>query len=189
MAKLENNCVFIPGWLDVAENYGFSPGLEIWAKKIDPKQKLEFEYAIGYSLGANFALLNWQENKNTKLILINPAVYPKPAFSWFLSWLKFAITEKPIIHLNQLKAIIRLFSGIKMAHYLFKQDYLKIISEIPKENILVLRGEEDRFLCDKKTKEMFKKKGIRVLEITGEGHDCRGRNFGIKVKKILEKYL
>ncbi len=189
MAKLENNFIFIPGWLDVSENYGLSPGLDIWTKNIDVKEKINHQYVIAYSFGANFALLNWQYNKNTKLVLINPVIYPKSIFSHILSWIRFWIVEKPRIYPNQLRAILQLFPNLKKTYNLIKQDYSRIIFSIPKNDILIIKGGKDNFLCDKKNKEMFLSKGIQVVEIADLGHDLRNKKIINEIKTIFNKFI
>ncbi len=180
---MQRNCVFIPGWMDVVKNYGQYPGLEIWVKDIDPKEKIESQYVIGHSLGANFALLNWRENKNTKLILINPVVYPRSIVGWVFSWFSFFLFERPLPNSHRIRALIHLPSGIKKCLRFFKEDYSKIISEIPKADLIVFKGKNDKFLCDKKAEEFLKSQGVKVIEVEA-GHDWN-KNFEIAVNNII----
>jgi hypothetical protein len=42
--------------------------------------------------------------------------------------------------------------------------------EIPKENLIVIRGKKDNSFCDKKSVEILKNYGLTVIEVDA-GHD------------------
>lgn len=169
-----------PGWMSRVKNYQLGDGAEIWQEAVDPGARFEAEYLVGHSLGANFALLNWQTNKNAKLILVGPIIFKKSLLNWFFRWLGYVFFEGLIISVKDIKSN-KLFFGLKAGFKLLKPDYLKIISEIPKENILVIRGKNDNFVCDKAAVDFFKKENIRLIEVEGCGHNWN--------EKIMEAVL
>lgn len=165
-----NKTFVLPGWMSRVKNYQLGDGAEIWEEVVNPGTPFEAEYLIGHSLGANFALLNWQANKNSKLILVSPIIFKKSLFNWFFRWLRYIFSEGLIISPKDIKSN-RLFFGLKNGCRLLKMDYVNIIREIPKEKMLVIRGENDNFVCDKKTADFFKKENIKLIEIENCGHD------------------
>jgi hypothetical protein len=168
------------------KNYQLGDGAEIWEEVVNPGTPLEAEYLIGHSLGANFALLNWQTNGNTKLILISPLIFKKSLFNWFFRWLHYVMTEGLIISHKDLRSN-KLFHGFKTGLNLLKPDYVKIIREIPKENVVIIRGKKDEFACDKDTAEFIKKEKIRLIEIEGSGHNWDGE-FKKTVQTVLTEW-
>jgi hypothetical protein len=176
--------IFIPGWMDTVDNCVSYDGLEIWKKEIDPKDKIETEYIVAYSIGANFALLNWKENKNTKLILVNPLVPKRNAFLWFLRWLGFLMFEGPSISKKRSACFPYIISGIKKCLIFLFVDSIRIINTIPRENVVVIRGRGDRYFCGKEAASVIRLNNIRLLEVEGAEHTWNGR-LGEVADKII----
>lgn len=165
-----NKTLVIPGWMSRVKNYQLGDGLEIWQEFVDPATHLDAEYLIGHSLGANFALLNWRKNKNTKLILVSPMLSNITVFNWFFRWLRYIFNEGLTISSKDIRSN-KIFFGIKTAYGFLRLDYANIIREIPKEKLLVIRGKKDNFVCDKATAEFIKKEQIRLIEIEDCAHN------------------
>jgi len=178
-----NKTLLFPGWMSRVKNYQLGDGVEIWQKPVDPNTYFDSEYMIGHSLGANFALLNWQANKNSKLILISPIVLKKSLLGWFFHWLGYVIGEGLVIPLDDFKSN-KFFFGFKAGLKLLRQDFLKLIIEIPKENVTIVRGKNDNYLCDKVAAEFFIRENIRLVEIEGSGH-----NWSVKIKEEVLKII
>lgn len=176
--------IFIPGWFDSVENRVDYEGLDIWIKKINFSRRIEAEYVIGHSLGANYALLNWEKNKNTKLILVNPVVFHGSIPEYFCRWIKFLSGEGTRLGKKRLKCFFHPYLGIKQGLDLINKDYNKIIEQIPKNDILVIRGKEDKYFFDEKEAEKIKEKGIRVIEIGGVGHGW-SKKFDEEINKNI----
>lgn len=178
-----NKTFVLPGWMSCVNNYQLGDGLEIWQEPVDSGAFAEVEYLIGHSLGANFALLNWPANKNAKLILVSPILFNAPLFNWFFRWLRYVFNEGLIISPKDIKSN-RLFFGLKKGYRLLKPDYKKIIREIPKENLVMIRGKEDKYFCDQKVAEFVRGENIRLIELPGSGH-----NWNDDFKKTVEDIL
>lgn len=170
--------------MDTADNHVDYAGLEIWKNKIDVKNKIEAEYVIGHSLGANFALMNWEKNKNTKLILFNPLLPKKSFLFWFVQWLRFLFTEGSRLNKKRLTTFPHFFSGMKLSCNLLSKDLLDIINIIPRENLVIVRGERDEYFLDKKTVGELKLKDIKIIEVAGIGHNWNEK-FNIEIDKIV----
>lgn len=178
--------VYIPGWFDTVENRVDYYGLDIWKEKINPETKIDAEYVIGHSLGANFALLNWSINKNTKLILTNPIIGKKNIADWFLRWLRFIFCEGADINGKRWQSLPHFFNNFKLCFKLIRVDSEKIIKEVTKENIIVIRGKNDNFFCDNETRDFLKKEGIKVIEIDEVGHHWDNR-MNEEIEKLFKK--
>lgn len=157
--------------MDTADNRVDFPGLEIWKRKINPSDKIEAEYVVGHSLGANLALINWNHYKNTKLILINPLIPKRNVFSWLLRWIKFLFTEGTSLNRKRFATFPYFFNGIRLGLYLLSEDLMKIFSKIPRGNVAIIRGEEDKYFFNKKIADALNAKGIKIIEVKKAGHN------------------
>jgi pimeloyl-ACP methyl ester carboxylesterase len=177
--------IFVPGWMDTADNHVDYSGLEIWKKKINHNDKIEVEYVVGHSLGAGYALLNWEKNRNTKLILVNPSL-PQTGFpDFFIRWIKFLLSEGTSMRRKRLKCFLHLYLGIKQGLELIFKDYEKIIDLIPVKDIVFIRGKEDKFFFDEKMAENIRLKGKRVIEINGARHGW-SEKFSEEINKLIK---
>lgn len=174
--------VFIPGWMSAGKIYGYENSLDIWTENIDPKNKIEAEYVVAHSAGALFALLNWDANKNTKLILLGPMVPKRSAFGWLLRWGKFILTEGTHMPFARVKLFPHFISGTLCLLRLIKFDSFSILYNIPKENVVVIRGKQDNYLCDDGVASLLKERSIPIIEVDGLGHD-----WNDKASKLIEK--
>lgn len=184
MENIEN-LIFIPGWMDKAEFHGFRDGLEIWTENISSNRKIEAEYVCGFSLGAIFALLLWENNKNIKVILINPLFPKRKITHWFFCWLKFIFSEGTRMPLKRILVLFHIISGIKKGLDLLKVDAERIIGEIPKNNLVIIRGKKDKFFCDDESIDYFKKKSIKFSEVENIGHNW-SNNFKEEIIKLIK---
>jgi len=65
-----------------------------------------------------------------------------------------------------------------------EENYWEILKEIPRENIKILHGEKDLFLCNNGICLKFKELGLDVIDIPEAGHDWH-KNFDDTVVKII----
>lgn len=182
--KQKPKFIFIPGWMSMGKIYGYENSLDIWTKNIDPKNKIEAEYVVGHSAGALFALLNWNANKNTKLILVGPMIPKRSVLSWLVRWGKFILTEGTHMPFDKIKLGIHFISGTLRLLKLIQLDSFDIMCEIPRENIIIVRGKQDNYLCDDGVVSFLKEKNIPVIEVDGLGHD-----WNEKASEIIEKLM
>lgn len=61
---------------------------------------------------------------------------------------------------------------------------MEIINIIPKENIVVIRGEKDRYFFDVKTADSLRLKGVKIIEVAGAGH-----NWSQGYNKIIDELI
>jgi len=60
--------------------------------------------------------------------------------------------------------------AIQNALFLLKTDPLEIIKEIPRDKLLIIKGEDDKYFCDLESVGIFKKYNISFIEMKGVGH-------------------
>jgi hypothetical protein len=183
--KNSKKIFIIPGFLRPISFYNWCEGREVWNSDDDIKKRIDADYVVGYSLGAIGALINWKENKNTKLILIDPLLPKRSLLAWLWRWLKFIIFEgaKP----RQTVSISKFFSGLKKARLWLRIDSMKILDEISPRDVLILRGERDDFFFDKKASEYLANKKFTIIEVKGVAHDW-DEKIKIEIEKIILKY-
>jgi hypothetical protein len=182
---MDKKIIFIPGWMHNVSHYQKYQGLDIWTEDFDPQKRIEADFLIGHSTGANFCLVNWKFNRNTKLILVGVLVPRRNILGWIGQWLKFIIFERQ----QSIKGVINLkyiFSTLKKVNELSKSDPLEIIREIPKEQVVFIRGKNDKFFFDKKVAELLKAEGFRLIEVKNASHHWNNEIDGIIAKLTAE---
>jgi pimeloyl-ACP methyl ester carboxylesterase len=181
---MKNKAIIIPGWMDVGENYPGHDALEIWKEKISDDIFIDSEFVVGHSMGAHFALLNWDKNKNYKLILVNPLLIQKNIFYWFRKWIKYRMIEGLPKGFKHATSPASFLWGIKKFVFLVKYDVWEIIDNIPQSDIVVIRGKKDDFFCNDKVAEFIKSKDIQLIEIEEAGH-----NWNEKIDEEIRKIV
>jgi hypothetical protein len=181
---MKNKIIFIPGWMQTVESYRLYQGLDIWGEKIDYYSEISTDYVVAHSLGTIVALLNWQKNKNTKLILVNPPVPQRNIFVWIWRWIKYNFEEEIRADRKIVKGFWKKTKGLFVFESLLKMDIWPMLGEIPKDNIWVIRGKRDYFFCDEEACQYIKEKGVRIIEVDA-GHDWNEK-FDQEIEKIIQ---
>lgn len=171
--------------MDTADNRVDFPGLEIWKRKIDPGKKIEAEYVVGHSLGANFALINWEKHGNTKLILIGPLVPKRNIFSWFFRWIKFLFSEGTSISKKRLAIFPNFISGAIQCFSLLSKDLMQIINAVPRDSLVIIRGKNDKYFFSEDTANSLREKDVRIIEIRDAGHGW-DKKFSEEINKLIK---
>ena len=166
--KNNNKILFIPGWLDTGGRHGYQNSLDIWNKNIDISKNFKADYVIAHSVGSLVALSNWKIYQNFKIILVNPVISRRGIFK---RWYKFNISEGIPDSFKRSIKILRIVPSLIKTIRLFKVPALDIINTIPKENLVIIYGENDIHLFDGEVIKKLKEKGLRVEEIKGSGHN------------------
>lgn len=178
-----NNYIFIPGFLDTAKYRKIEPGLEIWLRNIKQDEPLSAEYLIGHSLGANFALLHWQKYQGKKLILINPLIKKRKMSEWAYRWIRYLLFSENVFSWGRADTLLYLPSAFRKCFELLKPDFERLLTKIPKDDIIIIRGKKDKYLCDNEVAEFIKQQDIKIIEVSEAGHEID--NF----KDILDKII
>ena len=181
MDTQNKKAVFIPGWLHSLNFYKKENGLDIWIEKESFEKEIEAPIIIGHSLGANFALTKYNQAIE-KIILFNPVLGKKNSWGIFLAWLKHTIFEK--IETDEINVMLRFPSSFPKVSRLMKADYENILQNIPSEKITVYHGVGDKYLCDQKCLEIFRKFGIKIIEVENADHNWSDV-FDQEVEKII----
>jgi predicted alpha/beta hydrolase family esterase len=162
--------LLLPGWMSRVKNYGIGEGLDIWKKFGDPTANLDAQYLIGHSLGCHYALLNWQANRNARLILVNPPLLKRSSIVWLYRWLRYKMIEGLGVSFKDILAA-DIPAGIMNCHKLFQGDFEKIIREIPKKDLVIVKGQNDNYFCDHDVADFARAEQIRLIEVAGSGHN------------------
>jgi hypothetical protein len=176
--------IFIPGWMDTADSHVDYAGLEIWKNKINPSDKIEAEYVVGHSLGANFALINWNCHRDTKLILVNPLVPQRNVFFWLLRWVMFLFTEGTPLNEKRLTTFPHIINGVRIGFSLLADDLMDVLGRVPRENLVIIRGKEDEYFFGKEIASALKAEGVKIVEVENAGHGWN-ENFNNEISKLI----
>ncbi len=168
--------MYSPGYFKLGE------GVDIWRKEVDLDKYAEYGIIVGHSMGAIVALKLWNIRKNKKLILVNPFLGRRNFSRIIFDWLLYALKEGAYTREKRL-SIKYLLKNFRKFFNLAKEDYLKILNEIPKDNISILHGEKDLFLCGKNECDKLRALGFEIKEIAQAGHNWH-ENFEKEIKKM-----
>ena len=64
-----------------------------------------------------------------------------------------------------------------------KVDFLDAIKQIPKENLIVVRGKKDNFFCDEESAKIIKENNIRLIEVYA------GHNWNENIAKAVNEII
>jgi len=173
--------LLFPGAFQSVENYKHYEGVDIWLKSTPLKNFPFADYYIGHSAGSAFILANCALPTNSKFIFINPIVGKRGVFSIGFVWIKYLIGEG--IAWKKIVPIENWLYGLKLAIRLLDVDFSVIIDKIPSENIVIIRGKNDHWICDEEAVKILKEKKIRCIEVNA-GHDW-DENIAQAVKDLL----
>lgn len=179
--------LFIPGWMHSVEFYKKYEGLNIWLDKNEWDREInsEPEYVAGHCIGANFALMKFGGNKKIKFILVNPIVPKRSFIAWAIKWLKYFLFSGEIM-LNDRKMLkMNYIRGFLKAKQIARNDLFKLLKKVSRENVVVLRGEDDKYFFDKEAADLVRLRGIKVIEVEGAGHSW-DEKFDEAIKQIIK---
>ena len=187
---MKRKLVIVPGWMDRAWYHCGWEGLDIWTKNIKPEDMIDAEYVAGHSAGALFVLQNWDINRNTKVILINPMLTKQSMQKWLMRFLRFLQNEPLLNRFERWRIFLHVLPfGLIKLYKLTTIDPLEIIDRMPKENIFVVYGENDNYFCDKETRRILKKRGIKMIEAKGVGHNWHQRFNEILTDIVVQEVM
>lgn len=175
MEKIHSKkAMLIPGFMGVLSFYRYYHGYDFWKRAMRPDDlmgEIDCEYLIGHSLGNHVAILNWEKNRNCKLILVNPLLIRKSLFDFFWRQVKFLIFEGPSRRHDFILNPVTVAKDFRTCVYYLRKDLASILDNIPKSDIVVIRGKKDHFFCDDEAADYIKSKGIELIELDDVGHN------------------
>lgn len=175
--------LFIPGWLDYVEIHGFSNSLNIWQHNIDFRTPVMAQYIVAHSIGAALALSQWEQNNSLSLILVNPLIEQDHLFK---RWIRFIIQQgTPITWRRFVIIICHFWSSLIKLKKLLQIKQLDILQKIPQAQLLIIRGQNDHYLCPQTTITQLKNLGIKnILELANINH-----NWQQQLNTIIAEYI
>lgn len=183
MEDFKNNkkVLYIPGWLDKGERHGFRNNLDIWSQSVNIERDFGVDYVIAHSVGCLVALANWHKHRDFKMIFINPVIFKKNIFRrWLDLVIREGIPESIWASINPFLVI----PGLVTIFWLFQTPAAEIIKRLPRDRLLVIYGENDRYLLDNGLIDNFRKQGFKVKALPGVGH-----NYDPKFDEVIEQTL
>ncbi|NTU66304.1 MAG: alpha/beta hydrolase [Candidatus Moranbacteria bacterium] len=185
---MKNRIFYIPGWMNTLGTYGNPSGMEIWDGGFDLDADIDSVCVVGHSMGANFTLINRARRGEGKIILVNPLFPRRNLFVWYIRLKLFHLKEGKNGNAEHAKGWRNFFCGIRNAARILSFDPRDLLEKIPKEDIVVVRGRGDEFLCNEKAVDFIRGFGIELIEVDGSGHRWDG-NIQKTVDKLLESWI
>jgi|GEM_PF-2258778 len=160
-----------PGWITKVRLFKKHADLDIYYGRLDAEPS-SADYVIGVSLGALVVLRNI-EKVTGKVVLVNPPLPRRSLFVWLLRCIRHIsneglLPERQTFVLNPARFLLELMKAIS----LLRTDFSKTLDAIPKDRIVVARGNKDIFYCDDKAVAFFRSKNIPVVEYEGGHNIC-----------------
>lgn len=180
---MKEKIIIIPGAFDLVKNYGGYPGIDIWMGESQEDEKLlaQADWIFAASSGPNYVLSSPALNKQ-KLIFLNPLVKKRTLFSLLIRCIRFMLSEK--VGIERLISPSRWIYGLRKLYHIIKFDTLAALKKLPREQVMVIRGKNDRFFCDKESVEILKQEGIPFIEVEA-GH-IWNKNVADAVRNIID---
>ncbi|MFZ5391103.1 MAG: hypothetical protein ACOZAJ_02390 [Patescibacteria group bacterium] len=178
---INSDIVFVPGAWTIGKHYGPWPTVDIWLKEVATKLTNQPKVIIAYSLGASWALSHIKFDNNTKFILINPLLDKKPLPKLFINWLKFLKQEN--IKDSILTNPTNWLHGFSLVIDLAKINLWPYLLKIPKENLVIIKGDKDNFFCDQAGFNKAFKYNLKT-QIVSAGH-----NWNHNIVQTVESQL
>ena len=101
----------------------------------------------------------------------------------FVRWIKFHLFEG--ISKEKVVPMRHWIHTLRQVFFLLKTDVLKEMCKIPRTDMTVIRGSQDRFFCDDKDVELLVGNGFDVIEVDA-GHDWN-KNVADTAEKIMSR--
>jgi hypothetical protein len=168
-----------PGWITEIRLFKEHADFDICYGKLDAEPSLA-DYVIGVSLGA-LVVLRDIEKVTGKVVLVNPPLPRRSLLVWLLRCIRHISSEglfpeRQTFILNPIRFFLELMKAIS----LLRMDFSKALDTIPRDRIIIVRGNRDIFYCDDKAVAFFRSKGISVVEYEG------GHNISEKLEDTID---
>ncbi len=175
--------LLFPGAFQRVSNYGGYDGVELW-KKGWPEHLPLAEIYIGHSAGSAFLLSHVDVARGAKFIFVNPLVKRRNFGEIAWDWMNFLVGE--LVDPRKVISPKYWAQDVWRVYQLLKVDFLEAVHKIPKENLVVVRGKHDHWICDRASVEILNANGIQTIEVEA-GHDWNG-NVAKTVEDLLVEF-
>ncbi|HEY5587864.1 MAG TPA: hypothetical protein VIK86_02795 [Candidatus Paceibacterota bacterium] len=168
---MKEQIILFPGFSQSKTLYGNYSYLNIWEEKYIKYDLSNAKYLIGHSMGSLACLMNWKENPNTTVILFNPLIPKRNNLNILFRFTKMILTSSGTIRAIKGRTDIKYIPiAIRNALIFLKVDAIEIIKQIPKDKLIIIRGENDNYFCDLESALVLKNFDITSFELKNVGH-------------------
>ena len=163
------NIVYIPGTGEPVSNRPEYPGIDIFQGKSDDAMLQNADWIITQSIGCNYVFSRIPIGQQ-KFIITNPGYIKKKSFLT-LAWrsILFLLFSRADDGLHTIVPLSYWISTLKTVYRLTKIDTLAMLKKIPKGNLTVICGMQDKFYCNRKEVEVLKRENIPYIMVDA-GH-------------------
>ncbi|MFZ2310137.1 MAG: hypothetical protein WAW11_01175 [Patescibacteria group bacterium] len=168
---MKDNVLLFPGWMQDSCLYGDYNCFNLWDKKYIEPSKTSVKYLLGHSMGSYPALLSWQKNPDATVILFNPLINRIGPIKIIYKFIVMMFVSPGSI--KAWKGSVKwkyLLIAIKNAILFRKIDILKIIKEIPRGKLIIIKGKDDKYFCDVAAVVTLCNSKIGFIELADTNH-------------------
>lgn len=168
---MKEKIILFPGFSQSKELYGDYEYANIWEEKFHKYDLKNKDYIIGHSMGSLAGLIHWRENKDATVILFNPLLPKRSRLNILTRFFRMILNSS-----GTLKAIkgstnlVHLPVAVQNAFELTKVDALSIIKEIPKDKLVIIKGEGDSYFFDSDSIKALQENGFGAIVFESVGH-------------------
>jgi len=167
----KENIFLFPGFSQDKILYGDYSYINIWEEKYHNYDLSKAKYLIGHSMGSLPALMNWKKNKDATVILFNPLLPKRNYFNLLFRYIFMLITSPRTIRAIKGRTSLKYFYiAWWNATVFLKTNAIEVIKEIPESKIIIIKGEKDKYFCDKGSVKVLEKFQVPYNILSGVGH-------------------
>lgn len=168
---MKNNILLFPGWMQDSCLYNNYTCFNLWNTEYLEPDLTDVKYLLGHSMGCCPALLSWKNNPEATVILFNPLISKKSSIKLIYNFIVMMFISPGSI--KAWKGSVKwkyLPLAIKNTLFFRKVDILKIIKEIPKDKLIIIRGKNDKYFCDLDSAATLRNSNIAFIELDEVNH-------------------
>lgn len=168
---MKKDVLLFPGWMQNNSLYPNYSCVNLWEQEYVEPDLTKTKYLLGHSMGSLPALLSWEKNPDTTIILFNPLITKRS---------KVDLVFRFIVMMFISPGAIRALTGsvkwkylpvaIKNAILFREVDALKIIKKIPKDKLIIIKGKNDNYFCDIDSAITLCHSNIAFIELADVNH-------------------
>lgn len=168
---MKDNTLLFPGWMQDSCLYKNYTCFNLWDTEYFEPSLTNVKYLLGHSMGCCPAVLNWKKNPEATVILFNPLISKKSRIKLIYNFIVMMFSSPGAA--KAWKGSVKwkyLPIAIKNAIFFRRVDILKIIKEIPKDKLIIVRGKSDKYFCDLDSAVILCHSKIPFIELDGANH-------------------
>lgn len=183
---MKNNILLFPGWMQnnfLYEEYSY---VNLWEKKYTEPDITGVKYLLGHSMGSWPALLSWKQNTDATVILFNPLIVKRNSFNLLFRFITMMLISPGSAKAWKHRVKLRYLPvAVKNALFFREIKALEIIKEIPSDQLIIIKGKNDKYFCDLEVAAILGSYKISFIELADVNHFW-STEVGTFIKQLIK---